>query len=165
MSRTCPITIPTTRKATIEPIPSRPKISRQSDIRPRTPIAATKNAVISKWYISHSSASERSRSCHQTCGEALEDPIGGGAANGVGGGAGGPVRDLPHEPSRHVAQQQHHGDEGQLTEFHADIEGEQRQRDLAMRQADLCQRSGKSEPMEQPETEGDQPRIGSRDIA
>src|SRR5215469_5941939 len=49
MSRTCSMTIPATRKATIEPTPSRPKTSRQSDIRPRRPIAAAKNAVISKW--------------------------------------------------------------------------------------------------------------------
>jgi hypothetical protein len=43
------MTIPATRKATIEPTPSRPKTSKQSDIRPRRPIAAAKNAVISKW--------------------------------------------------------------------------------------------------------------------
>src|SRR5215467_3745488 len=49
MSRTCSMTMPATRKATIEPTPSRPKTSRQSDIRPRRPIAAAKNAVISKW--------------------------------------------------------------------------------------------------------------------
>jgi hypothetical protein len=43
------MTIPATRKATIEPTPGRPKTSRQSDIRPRKPIAAAKNAVTSKW--------------------------------------------------------------------------------------------------------------------
>src|SRR6516165_3450723 len=49
MSRTRSMTIPATRKATIEPTPRRPKKSKQSDIRPRRPIAAAKNAVTSKW--------------------------------------------------------------------------------------------------------------------
>src|SRR5262249_33462337 len=43
-----PTRTPATRKAMIEPTPSRPKTSRQNDIRPRSPIAAVRNAVTSK---------------------------------------------------------------------------------------------------------------------
>jgi hypothetical protein len=43
------MTMPATRKATFEPTPSRPKISRQTDIRPRRPITAVKNPASSKW--------------------------------------------------------------------------------------------------------------------
>src|SRR5262245_16936991 len=54
-----------------------------------------------------------------------------------------------------------HGEDGadeyQLTDLHADIEAEQRERNVALRQADVDQRAGEAEAVQQAESKGDDP--------
>src|SRR6185436_10995793 len=48
---------------------------------------------------------------------------------------------------------QHSSDKQQLTNLYADIEEQQRNRDRRLRQADLRERTGKAEAVQQPERE------------
>ena len=45
----------------------------------------------------------------------------------------------------------------ELPELHPDVEEQQRDRDRVIRQADLAQRAGEAEPVQQAEREGDEP--------
>ena len=53
---------------------------------------------------------------------------------------------------------EHGSDEGELAQFDADVEEEQRERNRVLRQADFAQRACKAEPVQQAECECDHPR-------
>jgi hypothetical protein len=53
--------------------------------------------------------------------------------------------------------EEHGADEGELAQLDADVEGEERQRDLRRGQADFGQGSGKAQAVQQTETGGDRP--------
>ena len=52
---------------------------------------------------------------------------------------------------------QHDSDEAELTEFDADVEEEQRERDGVLRETDFAQRAGEAESVQQAEYEGNDP--------
>ena len=53
---------------------------------------------------------------------------------------------------------EHVGDEQQLADLDADVEEQQRERDVPFGQADLAQRAGKAEAVQEAERERDEPR-------
>ena len=61
------------------------------------------------------------------------------------------------EAAQQRHQHQHYSYEGKLAQFYADVEEEQRQRDVSLRQAGLDQCPGEAETMQQTKGEGDGP--------
>src|SRR5579863_1715980 len=91
-------------------------------------------------------------------GDSLEHPVARDAADGI-------RRDSPEpdwlrhadpasEPACCCGDRKDRSDEQQLSDLDPDVKEEQRDRDRPLRQADLCQGTGKPEPVQQPEREG-----------
>ena len=99
-------------------------------------------------------------------GDALNDPEGREAADGIRRHGPGPCRsryvDAPRDPPCQRNNGEHGSDEEQLADLDADVKEQQRDRDRCLRQTDLRQRSSEAEAMQQAEGEGDNPWIPFR---
>src|SRR5665809_6156 len=63
---------------------------------------------------------------------------------------------VPRQPKK-GSETEHHGNEEELTDFHADIKEKKRGRDVTGGESNLAQRTGEAEAVEEPEGESDHP--------
>ena len=84
------------------------------------------------------------------------------------GGRGPPVasqgrrREPTYKPPPQPHERDHDGDEGKVSELDADVEQQQRERDVPLRQPDLAQAAREAQPVQQTEAERDEPRLPLR---
>jgi len=97
------------------------------------------------------SASEEQR-------RALETPEHGERSHDVGGRERQPRRPAREQANDAPARGRGRRDEAELSELDADVEREERERDLARRQPDLRERAGKTEPVQEPKRSRHHPR-------
>lgn len=89
----------------------------------------------------------------------LQKPEGGARADHVRRYQPRPRGQLNPDPPPQSEQREADSDESNLPGLHADVEEEQRARNVTAGQADLRQRTGKAEPVQQSEREGDNPGL------
>src|SRR5690606_20405830 len=97
-------------------------------------------------------------------GAAFEYPKRGESTNCIRGGARPPVGNRDREAPDGGTEREHGRYEHELAELDADVEEEERERHRALGHADLGQRAGEAEAVQQPERERDDPGEAGRQV-
>ncbi len=127
--------------------------SRQRRIARRDRIPGTSSARV-RW---HSSSATR----HRQCRDALDRPNHRQRADSVSWNVVRPAWPVHPQPRQRRDPRQHPNDKGELAEFDADVEHEQRHRDGVLRQTHLSQRAVSVRPSAGPRCVGIVPRSAS----
>ena len=116
--------------------------------------------LVSDFGLRHSNFSSR---CSQEYRHSLNRPERSQRADSIAGKCLCPMWPSEFQHVEGALHRQNQGDETELPDFDADIEAQQRQRQVLPRQAGARQRAGEAEPMQQPERERHDPRMPDRE--